>query len=107
MDPFTGTLTRLGFLLYSIVLVICLLGFGKLNNLAEVHYVSRWTIERVILGIILVIFIALIFIRRIQNAGLNNWLVILSVVPIISTILWVLLLLKPTKVKYTQSTINK
>jgi uncharacterized membrane protein YhaH (DUF805 family) len=97
MNPLTGALTRLGFLLWSIVIVIFLLGFARLNNLAEVHYVSRWTTVRIILGVIFVLFIAFIFIRRIQNAGLYNRLIILSVVPVVSTILWIVLLFVPAK----------
>jgi uncharacterized membrane protein YhaH (DUF805 family) len=106
MNPLSGTLSRLGFLFWSILLIICLLGFARLNNVAEAHHVGAWTTERLVVAAIIAIIFLVVFLRRLQNAGLSSWLVILAVPPVVSSVFWVILLFIPPKSKNQQSTLK-
>jgi uncharacterized membrane protein YhaH (DUF805 family) len=99
MNPLSETLTRLGFLLWSILLIICLLGFARLNNVAETHGVGAWMTERLVIAAIIAIIFLVVFLRRLQNAGLSRWLVILAVPPVVGSVFWIILLFIPTKSK--------
>jgi len=104
MNPFAGTLSRLGFLLCSIVLIAWVVGFGLIIDATKSHHVGAyWLPERIIWAIILLYFFVLVALRRIQNAGLSNWFVILALLPYAGSVFWIVLFFIPPKLKNQQS----
>ena len=103
MNPFAGTLNRLGFLLWSIVLIAWVLGFGLMIDATKSHHVGAyWLPERIIWGVILLYFFVLVSLKRIQNAGLSSWLIILSLLPYVGFVFWFVLFFIPPKLKNPQ-----
>jgi uncharacterized membrane protein YhaH (DUF805 family) len=103
MNPFAGTLNRLGFLFWSILLIAWVIGFGLLIDATKAHHIGvYWLSERIIWGIILIFFSILVSVRRIQNAGLSNWFIVLSLIPYLGFVFWFILFLLPPKSKGQQ-----
>jgi hypothetical protein len=104
MDPFSGTLHRAGFLLWSVVLIAWVISFGLIIDSTKAHHIGAyWLPERIIWAMIFLYFFVLVSLRRIQNAGLSNWSVILALLPYAGFIFWFVLFFIPTKVKNQQS----
>jgi uncharacterized membrane protein YhaH (DUF805 family) len=98
MNPFTKDLSRLGFLLWSILLIIYVVGFGVLIDRTKAHHVGvYWLPLRVVWGVILIVISLLVVYRRLQNAGLSRWLILVSLIPYIGELLWLALFFIPPK----------
>lgn len=102
-ESFFDTLNRLGFLLWSTLLIVWVLGFGSTIDANKIHHVGVfWLVGRVIWWIVLISIAVLASFRRIQNAGLNSWLAILSIIPYIGYVFWAILFFIPPKKKVTK-----
>lgn len=108
MNPFSGTLNRSGFFIWSILLIAWVLGFAVLIDATKAHHVGvYWLPERIIWGVILIFFSALIILRRIQNAGLSIWFIILAFMPYVGEVFWLILFFLPPKSISKQPTESK
>ena len=98
MNPFKGTLNRLGFLLWSVVCISILLGFGWLIDATKVgHSGVYWLGLRCLFIAAWVALAFLVLARRLQNASYNPWFCILWLVPGFGFLFWVALLFIPPK----------
>src|SRR5258708_841384 len=93
MNPFTGTLNRLGYLVWTLIPWAILISAGILIDATKhAHQGTYWLGFRVF---IIVVFVSLYFyatIRRLENAGLSPFLAILAIVPVVGFTFWLALL---------------
>ena len=76
MNPFKGTLDRLGFLIWTLLLIPAYL-FVLLAGIAnDSSSLVSEIVVFLILGL-LMLFTLLVATKRLQNAGLNKWLALL------------------------------
>lgn len=95
MNPFSESLTRPSFIfwsLFEIGLFILILA-----NLGEIRTYDLWV--RLLIFILMCLFGLLIVARRLQNAGLNIFLSVIWILPIVGYIFWAMLFVLPTKQK--------
>jgi uncharacterized membrane protein YhaH (DUF805 family) len=96
MNPFSGSLNRLGFLLWSLLFLAIVLGFGASIDATKSQHVGEyWLPYRILFVIVFVSLSILIFWRRIQNAGLSYWFMILWFIPLVCDIFWISLFFIP------------
>jgi uncharacterized membrane protein YhaH (DUF805 family) len=101
MNPFKGSITRTGFLLWSIVCIMILVTFGLRISFSQASY------SGIYLPIDRVIFVSLVFwsigililLRRLQNAGLSAALALLLLCPVAGQLLCIALFFIPAKAK--------
>ena len=98
MNPFSGSLNRIGFLVWSILLIAWVISFGVMIDATKAHHGGAyWLPFRIGWGIVFAIVSLLVLVRRLQNAGLSGWLVILWLVPVFGNFLWLVLFFLPPK----------
>lgn len=98
MNPFTGSLTRLGFLVWSLPLpvlyVVPLLGALSDTPITGIGNIMLWMMLIAGIGLTL-----LVLVRRLQDVGFTKWYLVLAL--LISTplvyIAWPVLLFVPSK----------
>jgi uncharacterized membrane protein YhaH (DUF805 family) len=96
MNPFTGSLNRVGYLVWSILLILWVIGFGVLIDATKAQHVGvYWLGFRILWMLVLIALSLLVPMRRIQNAGLSLWLVLVMIVPFASMIFWFALFFIP------------
>lgn len=107
MNPFIGSLNRVGFLIWNILLFAWVIGFGLLIDATKSQHVGvYWLSLRIIWGLVLVVISILVFFRRLQNTGLSLWLAIIAIIPFVSSIFWLALFFIPPKQQTSDSTTN-
>jgi uncharacterized membrane protein YhaH (DUF805 family) len=98
MNPFTVTLTRTGFLIWSIICIVILVGFGLSIDFTKAsHQGTYWIAYRLLFILFFFGALTLTLIRRLQNAGLSSILFLIVLFPGIGQILWFSLFFIPTK----------
>jgi uncharacterized membrane protein YhaH (DUF805 family) len=100
MNPFTGILTRSGFLLWSAGLVAGVVVFASLiDSASTTHEGVYWLPLRILFAVIFLPLTFLVAIRRLQNAGISVWLSLALPVPFFGFLLWLALFFIPPKSK--------
>jgi uncharacterized membrane protein YhaH (DUF805 family) len=98
MNPFTGTLDRIGFLIWSLICLAIVFQLGLTIDMTKAdHEGMYWLPYRIIIGSVGVVLSSLIIVRRLQNAGLSSWLAIIGLIPVFGTAFWVAMLFVPPK----------
>ena len=99
MNPFTGSLNRLGFVLWNVVAILPLLIFSISLDSSRSNIGPYGLPISILFMIFLAAVVTLAVIKRNQNAGLNSWYVLLILIPYINALYWVILLFLPPKEK--------
>jgi uncharacterized membrane protein YhaH (DUF805 family) len=97
MNPFKGTLNRVGYLAWYIICILIITAYGASISLSKGRHVGTiWLIYRIIFCLVLGALNFLIYFKRIRNAGLNDWIMVLWFIPLIGGVLGLVLLFIPT-----------
>lgn len=94
MNPFSGPLSRIGLLIWSIVYAAITLILPKVVSLS---LDEKNLIPFAIFVAYEISFSILLLVRRLQNAGLNSYLSLIVILPIIGQIFWIIMLFVPPK----------
>jgi uncharacterized membrane protein YhaH (DUF805 family) len=98
MNPFTGSLNRLGFLIWSLIPWVFMIANAIVIEVTKKdHQGNYWLGYRVLVVSIFIGVSLFATVRRLENAGLNKWLALLSIVPFVGLVFWVALLFIPPK----------
>lgn len=100
MNPFTGQLDRIGFFVWTVLLIV--VGAGSailLNSVDPDREGAYWVISRVAYIAVLIPLSLLVSARRLQNAGLSGWFAIpIALVPFLGALFWLALFVIPPKI---------
>jgi uncharacterized membrane protein YhaH (DUF805 family) len=100
MDTSVGSLDRRGYLIWNSILVLIAILFGSVIDATKAHHAGAyWTALRVAFSVLFVVVFVVAVVRRLNNAGLNMWLVLVSLVPIVGQLFWLALFFVPPKKK--------
>ena len=98
MNPFTGTLTRFSYFLWSLFIIAMVVGFGaSVDAVKDTQEGMFWPLYRILFILALFTLSILVFIRRLQNAGLSPALICILFVPVFGILFWIIALFFPPK----------